>query len=484
MRHLWLALFFALNACSAAEKSKAEVSAWYEKLRNVRVAVSAPKDHVGKKVRAEDGSGGTASGALAEKDGFARVTLSLPKIEKSKTAGKVKVFLEDKQIFEQEMDDLNALRRDAFLSSDVRFKKYVFSGNAFPERLDFGAPGIEIDIPNKVETQFFNSQGQAVNEPSAPGAYAAISRVTIEDTKVLTRQATLFRLQDGEKLPDKWPGADPFFWKMVNEWGLFPDAPARMLAGAELTTGARGPLGQAISKNQKWWFELLKQIGSEKLQYDFALPEGYDADKNSRWPLLLVLHGSGESGDELKRVRWHGPLKIIDAGRKLPFVVIAPQCPAHSWWNPFQLNALLDEVCAKYRIDPDREYVTGLSMGGFGAWHLAAEFPERFAAVAPICGKSDPADAPRLKDLPIWIFHGRLDETVHVAFSEEMTRALAAEHARVKFTLLAQEGHQSWTPAYNDAALYDWLLKQKRGAPEQPRAETPDAATSIVNTKR
>src|SRR5262249_25165213 len=151
------------------------------------------------------------------------------------------------------------------------------------------------------------------------------------------------------------------------------------------------------------------------------------------WPLLLFLHGAGESGSDLKRVKRHGPPKLIERGKDFPFIVVSPQSPGRGW-DPRTLNALLDDVAAKHKVDKDRSYVTGLSMGGFGTWALAAASPDRFAAIVPICGGGTPGDAKKIKDLPIWVFHGAKDSVVPPNRSEAMVKALKSAGAKeVKF---------------------------------------------------
>ncbi len=123
----------------------------------------------------------------------------------------------------------------------------------------------------------------------------------------------------------------------------------------------------------------------EKYEYLLYLPEGY-AEQEASWPLLLFLHGAGERGDSLALVNVHGPPKLIEQGQGFPFIVVSPQCPEDQRWSVKTLDKLLNDIVAQYRVDEDRIYVTGLSMGGFGTWNLAARFPHRFAAIAPICG--------------------------------------------------------------------------------------------------
>jgi predicted peptidase len=197
------------------------------------------------------------------------------------------------------------------------------------------------------------------------------------------------------------------------------------------------------------------------LDYLLFLPKGYE-EGGKKWPLILFLHGSGERGKDLAKVKIHGPPKIVESKSDLPFIVVSPQAPRRRW-DPDVLKALLDAVLADYRVDPDRIYLTGLSMGGAGTWTLAAEYPEYFAAIVPICGGGDPQDAKRLKDLPIWVFHGAKDEAVPLSRSEEMVKALKEEGADVKFTVYPDAGHDSWTETYNNPELYEWLLSHKRG---------------------
>ncbi len=199
------------------------------------------------------------------------------------------------------------------------------------------------------------------------------------------------------------------------------------------------------------------------LKYLLYHPPGYDQDTSKRWPLIVFLHGAGESGDDLNKVKVHGPAKIVET-KDLPFVIVSPQSPRMGW-NVEALNGLLDEVLKTNRVDPDRVYLTGLSMGGFGTWAWSAAHPERFAAIAPICGGGEPITARRIKDIPVWVFHGAKDATVPIKRSEDMVEALKKAGAKeVKFTVYPEAGHDSWTESYNNPELYDWFLSHKREA--------------------
>lgn len=202
-----------------------------------------------------------------------------------------------------------------------------------------------------------------------------------------------------------------------------------------------------------------KEITIE-MDYLLYLPKDHEA--RDAWPLLLFLHGAGERGSDLQLVKKHGPPKLIEAGREFPFVVVSPQCLSNEWWEPMSLAALLDEVIAKYRIDQDQVWVTGLSMGGYGTWSLASRSAERFAAIVPICGGGERYWARRMKGLPVWVFHGAKDSVVPVARSEEMVEALKEQRGNVRLTVYPDAGHDSWSETYDNPQLYEWLLQQKR----------------------
>jgi pimeloyl-ACP methyl ester carboxylesterase len=202
------------------------------------------------------------------------------------------------------------------------------------------------------------------------------------------------------------------------------------------------------------------------LNYLVYLPGEYNSSADIKWPLILFLHGAGERGDSLDLVKRHGPPRLIEEGRDFNFVVISPQCPARQWWIPALLNRLLDEVIAKYRVDEERIYVTGLSMGGFGTWDLASEYPQRFAAIAPICGGGHPEFAWNMRHIPAWVFHGAKDEVVSVGLSEIMVKSLQKYNNKVKFTVYPEARHDSWTETYNNPALYEWFLQHERYKPE------------------
>lgn len=208
-----------------------------------------------------------------------------------------------------------------------------------------------------------------------------------------------------------------------------------------------------------------------RVAYLLFLPKDYQAQPARRWPLILFLHGAGERGSDLRRVAKHGPPKYVRSHPDFPFLVASPQCPGGRTWSSDVLLALLDHLEQRYRIDRSRVYLTGLSMGGYGAWSLGLRHPARFAAVAPICGGGDilrtllpaPGQTAALRALPIWAFHGAQDDVVPVSESERMVRTLRSIGCRdITLTVHAGAGHDAWTQTYDQPALYRWFLEHRR----------------------
>ena len=214
----------------------------------------------------------------------------------------------------------------------------------------------------------------------------------------------------------------------------------------------------AVQHEQK----LEKQV-TVKLDYLLFLPEGYSKEEK-KWPLILFLHGSGERGENLEKVKRHGPLKMVGKQKDFPFIVLSPQCPKGLWWShrAESLVALLDEVISLYEVDNNRIYLTGLSLGGFGTWHLACGYPERFAAIAPICGGGELYLAERLKNVPVWAFHGAKDKAVPLERSQEMVDKIKKAGGNARLTVYPKAGHNAWTATYSNPELYKWFLSHEK----------------------
>lgn len=216
---------------------------------------------------------------------------------------------------------------------------------------------------------------------------------------------------------------------------------------------------QGSQQSQKFEKKITKTVGCNYLLY---LPEDYS--KKRHWPLMIFLHGAGERGSDLKKVKVHGPPKIVETKKDFPFILVSPQCPKDVWWpeKVEVLIALVDDIAARYKVDKKRIYLTGLSMGGYGTWALAAQYPDRFAAIAPICGGGSLVMSFNLKNMPIWVFHGAKDKVVSIEESERMVKEIRKLGGEVKFTIYPDAGHDSWTESYNNQELYDWFLEHSK----------------------
>ena len=201
----------------------------------------------------------------------------------------------------------------------------------------------------------------------------------------------------------------------------------------------------------------------ENLQYYLYYPENYEKDINKSFPLLLFLHGGGESGDSLAILKKNGPPKLLAEGKQFPFLVLAPQNPhKKQWWNVRAVMQLLDTIVGHNRVDPKRIYLTGLSRGGSAAWELAVQYPSKFAAMAVVCGMTPVPYASWIDiKMPIWVFHGTEDTSIPFSESESMVKALKAMGYDVTFTAYEGVGHDSWVQAYTTEALYEWFMKCK-----------------------
>ena len=205
-------------------------------------------------------------------------------------------------------------------------------------------------------------------------------------------------------------------------------------------------------------------VTTENLAYYLYFPEDYEAKPNKKFPILLFLHGGGESGDSLVAIKRSGPPKMIVDGKKFPFLILAPQNPFQKkWWNTRAVNQLLDSVVANNRVDNKRIYLTGLSRGGGAAWEMAVQYPKKFAAMAVVCGMTPVPYASWIdKSMPIWVFHGEEDKSIPISESETMVDRLKGMGYDVQFTRYPNVGHNSWSKAYSNSELYDWFMNQER----------------------
>jgi predicted peptidase len=247
---------------------------------------------------------------------------------------------------------------------------------------------------------------------------------------------------------------------------------AMPLAAQRLETGF---LNRAVEKNG--------------VSYPYQVYVPVDYAPATTWPVILFLHGAGERGsDGLLQTAVGLAPAVRRSPERFPAIIVFPQVPRDSQWVGIPADAAVDalrQTMMEFQVDPDRVYLTGLSMGGHGTWYLAYRHPDLFAAVVPICGwvpdvpqfkgsvpvvppDSGPplhAVARQLRNVPVWIFHGEMDRVVPVAGSREPAAALREAGGNVRYTEFLGVDHNSWDAAYGSQEFTDWLFAQRRRAP-------------------
>ena len=226
-------------------------------------------------------------------------------------------------------------------------------------------------------------------------------------------------------------------------------------------------------------------VRGDDYPYSVYVPRAYDPSK--RWPVILFLHGSGERGADGLRSTQIGVAAAIRANpERVPAIVVFPQAPTETRWLGEPADAAmaaLEATIAEFHGDADRVYLSGLSMGGYGTYHLALAHPDTFAALVVVCGGLLPHDttaavqqspltrnsadpyaftAHALRRLPIWICHGDADPVIPVEESRRMLVQLRGEGADVQYNEYHGVGHNAWERAYADPELWRWLLRQRR----------------------
>jgi predicted peptidase len=237
----------------------------------------------------------------------------------------------------------------------------------------------------------------------------------------------------------------------------------------------------SFSQSSLFSFEQYVNSRGDTLKYRQLFP---DADTMRKYPLVIFLHGSGERGsDNDAQLKWGVMNFASDQNMKLhPAFVIAPQCPANMGWSNFAnrnkpaemslqaaaskpmelLIELIHQFIKKYPVDSNRIYITGLSMGGYGAFDALERYPNLFAAAVPVCGGGDLTKASSIAHIPIWIFHGAEDPAVYTVFSLDMAEALTRAGAHPGLTIYPEVGHFSWIAAYSDPMMMEWLFRQHK----------------------
>jgi pimeloyl-ACP methyl ester carboxylesterase len=490
----------------AVLRSAVSVAARYERFRRVLVEVSAPAACAGRAVQVAEAGRPAATETLRANGDQATATLTLPMPSRGKPYGPLAVRVEGQEPIVVELPDADTVRKETFHWMKLGFhakvpsvwlNESVFFGDAFP-LCEFQQPNLVEDLIGRysLSPRFFDAGYREVAAPSQPGRYGAIIDVRTEDGEVYRWYATLFRLP--HRLRWEW-GPTPAPGARLNgevtipvEMGIDPavirkhNRALRETLADLVWYGVRGDtnltvtllglyeMGQAPLpewqdnpkyRDSVWWYRLRRQVEGLKYAHLLALPPDYERLPERRWPLLVFLHGASESGDDLERVKVHGPPRLIAEGRTFPFLVLSPQCPRPNGWLPEQLLDLLEAICATYRVDTDRIYLTGFSMGGHGTWNTAITYPDRFAAIAPICGTPDNnLGLSRIRHVPVWAFQGARDPACSPTVHQATVDALQAAGGNVRYTLYPDADHDSWTRTYDDPQFYEWLLSHQRSS--------------------
>jgi hypothetical protein len=457
-----------------------------EDFRYLSIAVIAQVDQAGQSVELRSGNQLLATGSLASDRHRARAVLVTPlppagelPVMQISSGGQTLVFVPP---------DMQAAKEQALADERIVFRPFAFTGSTLPAP-QFERPGLVRDLigPFALSVRYFDADLNEVTSAEKPGRFGAIVQVLASDGRTWRRKHTLFARSSAERLdgyqltyraalpPEAGFDARLMTAHELDAGELFrdlfveamnrDDGTAELLAAlhesqpdepADAISGTRG-------RNERYWNRLDMKLGDIKpLQHLAILPQGYEADADRRWPVMIYLHGNWpRSDDTLEIPQKEDLVKYIQANPQ-PMIVLAPQCPAGRRWSSAFLRPWLDKAMTEFRIDPDRVYLVGGSMGGWGAYLWAAEEPELFAAVVPVCGGADPLIAPRLKSMPLWAFHGDKDDAVPIALDEQIIKPLRALGAPVKFTVFPGVGHGVGPHAYATPGLWEWLLDQRR----------------------
>lgn len=212
-----------------------------------------------------------------------------------------------------------------------------------------------------------------------------------------------------------------------------------------------------------------------KASYDYLLylPKDY-AKETKKYPLVIYLHGGSQKGNDLNKLKVYGLPYLVEKGQDFNFIIASPQCPDNKYWSTENwFESLYAELNSKYRIDTDRIYLTGVSMGGYGTFIVAMDFPEKFAAIVPFCGGINDSDTTRvcnLSKIPVWAFHGTADDKIPISETERIVKGLESceSNKNFKFTRLENEGHEIQYLYETKPEIYKWMLKQKKSNKIKP----------------
>lgn len=202
-----------------------------------------------------------------------------------------------------------------------------------------------------------------------------------------------------------------------------------------------------------------------KYNYDLYLPKDYSSSVK-KYPLLIYLHGGSQRGNDINKLKVYGMPYLVQKGHDFNFIIASPQCPADKYWSSENwFEPLYSNLMSQYRIDTTRVYCTGISMGGYGTYIVALDFPDTFAAIIPLCGGINDSDTMRVCNLsktPIWTFHGTADDQISIHETERIVNGLRKCNGKIKFTKLKDRGHGIEDLYETKPEIYEWLLKNKK----------------------
>ena len=320
-----------------------------------------------------------------------------------------------------------------------------------------------------IQVRWFDSRAEKVSKPQGAGSYTAVIEGVGPDG-ITIRRAKRFYCSAERKVG-----------KLESETGVgWRRHPSLIESGLEESIIQLVKQGYDGSLAVSFLAERRKETGQSTLSpgkhaqsfdrlitrgqsclYWLYLPEGH-SKKSQKWPMILFLHGSFQQGRDLSTIGTPIPPNVDDIKNDFPFVVVTPQCPdEYDAWPSDLLVDLVDEIVLKYDVDARRVFVTGVSLGGRGSWSVAVDYPDRFAAIVPVCGTYDhPERIGRIKDVPVWAFHGDQDKVVLFSDVKKMVEDLKACGGNVKFTVYQGAGHGISGRTYRNKELYEWLLQQ------------------------
>ncbi|MBV8213604.1 MAG: prolyl oligopeptidase family serine peptidase [Verrucomicrobia bacterium] len=228
-------------------------------------------------------------------------------------------------------------------------------------------------------------------------------------------------------------------------------------------------------------------VGTSNLRMPYRLLAPRDLSSGAKYPLVVLFHGSGERGADNKKQLLNGAARFArpESRTQHPCFVLVPQCPTHLNKQPIMWTGSREEmhelklapepaaplqtalellfmIQGKYPIDPERIYVTGISMGGFATWEALIRHPQNFAGAVPVCGGGDVRFADRIKHVPVWAFHGAEDPVVPVICSQSMIENLEKAGGHPRYTEYPGVGHNSWDRAFAEPELLAWLFSQAK----------------------